>query len=344
MMRILSGALVVLLCIFSGPAVAVCEVLPELDDLSDAERATLMTSLEQGRAAYESGQFEPALGAFERAYRVFPHPDVLYRLAECQEKLGRDADAVKNYSTFLRQVPGAPERKRIEGVIAVLTERMRAVVKVRTVPEGAAVRFAGAERGTSPVDIPAMPGVYTVELVLDGYAPIREQITVEEGTNVVLRYTMSAASGEQSPPKKLTGSGGDSSFVAIPGEEGAPRTVRSRVLRPVTDRDRYFIGAAALGGAAALVTGGLLFRWASAADQVANFDAQRDALARPPEYTDLVRRRNRAGGFAAVTTIVSFGALGAATYLHLGSERPNLVWAPWIVPGDGAGAQVSVQF
>jgi len=198
--------------------------------------------------------------------------------------------------------------------------------------------------------------------VLGGDAPLPEDTPVEGSANSLLRYHLEAGAGggntaglgEEPPPEKvaerdpndpmdLVEPETDGGLVRLP-DDGSRRTVRDRILNPVTDRDRYFVGAAAIGGTAALFTGGLLFRWANAADRVSNFDAQKDTRPRPPEYNDLVRRRNRAGGLAFFTTLAAVGGLGAATYLHLGPERPNLTWAPWVAPGDGAGAQVSFQF
>jgi tetratricopeptide (TPR) repeat protein len=163
-------------CALALPTAAAAQPIPELGDLTDKQQKILLGHLDRGRTLYENGEFVDALDAFQDAYAIFPHPDVLYRVAECQEKMGEDADAIANYKKFLRQSPDAPERKRIEGVISVLERRLakrqEARVYVRSEPPGARAYLGSVDLGPTPVGIPVTPGDYDIRVELEGYKKI----------------------------------------------------------------------------------------------------------------------------------------------------------------------------
>ena len=62
-----------------------------------------------------------ALEGYQRAYQLTPYPAILYRVAVCQELVGRAVDAVATYRRYLEVDPQSPRRRTVEERIAALT-------------------------------------------------------------------------------------------------------------------------------------------------------------------------------------------------------------------------------
>jgi tetratricopeptide (TPR) repeat protein len=300
------------------------EELPKIEELSDAQQELLGKKLEAGRKHYEEGQFAKALDSFEQAYRLFPHPNVLYRVAECQEKLGRNQEAAVNYRKFLDQTPNASDRKRILGVIALLEERAKeqatAKLVIKSDPEGATLSIDGESRGKTPIELETGGGEVTVTLELEGYEPFEEKVTLEKGKTVELRY----------PLKKKVDPG-------------------PVVVEPTPKRSPAAFIFTGLGGVALIGSGVAFGASRSANSQVVSYDNQKSEIERPNDYNDLVLRRNRLTTAALAGTGVAVVSFGIASYFFLrdGKSEPpseaNLQFAPTFAPGE-AGAMLHWRF
>jgi tetratricopeptide (TPR) repeat protein len=89
----------------------------------------------KGQSLYAEGNYEAAWFEFSSAYEMVKLPDLLFNIARCEAKIGRNADAAKHYREFLQQSPNDPEAERIRGEIARLET---------PVPKPAPKRFVGA--------------------------------------------------------------------------------------------------------------------------------------------------------------------------------------------------------
>lgn len=76
--------------------------------------------------AYDLAEYEAALNEFKEAYRINGDPAFLFNIAQCHRKLGRPADAVSFYRTYLRRAPDTPHRPEVEKFIADLEAIPRA--------------------------------------------------------------------------------------------------------------------------------------------------------------------------------------------------------------------------
>ena len=340
-------------CAMALPSAAAAQQIPRLENLTEKQQKLLLGHLDRGRTLYENGEFVDALDAFQDAYTIFPHPDVLYRVAECQEKMGDDADAIANYKKFLRQSPDAPERKRIEGVISVLERRLakrqEARVYVISEPPGARAFLGSVDLGPTPVGIPVTPGDYDIRVELDGYNKIAENVTISPGKTLELRYKLV-------PEAAASGGGQGGGFVLAPAGPGAS-PVDGMLANPITPW--------VVGGTGALSLIGSIFFWSassSAGQQVDAYDAERRERLRPDDYDDLVGARNGFGTAGVVTTTLGLALVGGGVALYLlhqdmpdsggedevappseGSAPPATVFAPLIGP-DSAGVQVFATF
>ena len=69
---------------------------------------------------YSSDRFQEALAEYQEAYGLFPQPGFLFNIAQCYRNLGRPADAISYFESYLAQSPDAPDRASVEGLIEEL--------------------------------------------------------------------------------------------------------------------------------------------------------------------------------------------------------------------------------
>ncbi len=101
-----------------GTAAAVAVVALAASAHAEDEGAKAKAYLRAGMKKFDAGDFQGALAAFKRGFEHKPIAEFHYRLAQCHEKLGDGAAAVKEYRTFLEKAPDAGERAEIEKYIA----------------------------------------------------------------------------------------------------------------------------------------------------------------------------------------------------------------------------------
>lgn len=180
-------------CIALGPVSAIAQTRT-FEELSEPEKKELARLVEDGKKTYNEGEFQKSLELFGQAYDLYSHPDILYRLGLCYERLGDDSAAVRHYRQFLVEVPDAPERPRIEKTIQVIEDRIaRSTIQITTIPEGAVVYVddrANGPAGLTPTQLPIKPGNYKIIVKKEGFDAIEELVTVKPGATVQLRYQL----------------------------------------------------------------------------------------------------------------------------------------------------------
>ncbi len=209
---------IILTCFFLAFAPTAVVAQSELDEQQEAH---LLQLIKEGKGLYDQGEFSAARTKFAEAYEIYPHPDLVYRIALCHERLGEDAQAVEYYRRFLEEAPDAEERSRVEKTIEVIEARIaKSEIKVVTYPEGATVYIndvANGAAGYTPVGLPVKPGNYKLIVKMDGYETVTELVTVQAGATVQSRYhlTPAADGATGTVAKSNRGSGPPVSFVAF---------------------------------------------------------------------------------------------------------------------------------
>jgi tetratricopeptide (TPR) repeat protein len=164
------------------------------EELSADDKQRLAALIDAAKRDYDVGNFESSLESFQRGYDIYPHPDILYRMGLCYERLGEDAAAVRLYREFLEKVPNAPERPRIEKTITIIESRIsRSEIRISTDPEGAVVYIddrANGVAGYTPTALPVKPGNYRIVVEKEGFESIEELVSVESGQTLQLRYQL----------------------------------------------------------------------------------------------------------------------------------------------------------
>lgn len=195
--------LVVLICsaLAAGPSSAWADE----PSLTDQQQQQLVQLIEAGKQAYDRGEFDASLAKFREAYDIYQHPDIIYRIALCHERLGEDQQAVKFYRQFLSLAPDAPERPRIEKTIAVIESRIaKSEIRITTNPTGATVFIddeANGAAGYTPTALAVKPGNYTLIVKKNGFEPVRELVNVSAGQSVQVRYQLNADKPAEAKPK-----------------------------------------------------------------------------------------------------------------------------------------------
>ena len=81
------------------------------DPAKDAEARRMF---EDGRAAYEAGQYQDGLNYFQRAYDLSLRPGLLFNIGQAAYKMHSDDRALKAFKAYLAQTPSAPNRVEVE--------------------------------------------------------------------------------------------------------------------------------------------------------------------------------------------------------------------------------------
>src|SRR5262245_26914640 len=110
----------------------------------------------EGDKAFKNGDYETALAKYQKAYEVFPSPKIFFPMAQAEEKLGRDLEALAHYEQLLNDAgdelseavkqEAQAHIKDIEGRIVVVT--------FDVYPRGSTISIDDVEIGTAPIEQP----------------------------------------------------------------------------------------------------------------------------------------------------------------------------------------------
>lgn len=75
---------------------------------------------EQGRRAYNLGNWQESIDGFERAYKLSGDPALLFNLGQAHRQLGQGGEAIRFYKAYLRNEPVTPNREVAEKQIKEL--------------------------------------------------------------------------------------------------------------------------------------------------------------------------------------------------------------------------------
>lgn len=172
MKHVVALALAVLLCVPSWALRASAQAA----EPSDADRAAALAMMQAGVQSAEDGDWEAALVAFGRAYRLVASTRVLMNLAGAQRHTGHLVDASQSYARWLQDATDRdePYRATVEQALADLaSETPQLTVLVRGTINGDVVEVDGnlVEIGAT---VQLDPGPHVAELLRDG-APLRSE-------------------------------------------------------------------------------------------------------------------------------------------------------------------------
>ncbi len=132
----------------------------------DADRDSAKREFALGQDADRAGRYEAAIGHYQRANDVLPHPFNLYNIAVDYERLGNLRQAAEWYQHYLDAAPTSPDHDRVTRTIADLAHR-DSPVSIRTFPDGAHVTIDNAPVGITPLSTKLPGGKHHVAVDLD---------------------------------------------------------------------------------------------------------------------------------------------------------------------------------
>jgi hypothetical protein len=80
---------------------------------------------EEGTKAFNLGEFPRAIAEFKATYNAKPDPLLLYNIAQSYRLAGDAGQALFFYKSFLRNMPGATNRKEVEAQIRKLEKQLQ---------------------------------------------------------------------------------------------------------------------------------------------------------------------------------------------------------------------------
>ena len=189
----------------------------------DDERAQARQAFQRGVDAYAAERWEEALGAFQEAYRIAPHPSVRVNMANCYLHLGRPVEALDHFERFLIESGDDVDRaqkREVRGQIAELRGQIGEVF-LRIQPEGSTVTIDGHTTRRAPildaVKLSAGPHHLTVEM--DGHQTREWDFEVEGGGRAEVRIVLEEGAEPAEAPVDDT-IGAEAAAGAAVEEEG----------------------------------------------------------------------------------------------------------------------------
>jgi hypothetical protein len=144
----------------------------------------------QGDALFKKGDYEGALAAYQKAYETFQSPKIFFPMAQAEEKLGRDLEAIAHYEQLLKDggdtLPATVKTEAQQHIADI--EKRIAVVTFDVDPAGATISVDDVELGAAPLATPPrlMPGKHKVAFAAQGRKPKSMDVTLAAGDRPVL--------------------------------------------------------------------------------------------------------------------------------------------------------------
>ncbi len=158
-----------------------------------ADEADASAHYEAGERFYDQGDYDRAIAEYEAAYKLKPHPNVLYNIGQAYERRLDYEKSVEYFERFLREAPAdARERVIVENRLRALRS-LPARVSVTTIPEHAhAIVEGNGQRwdADTPTTFNLPAGDYDVELDQPGWEEERHHLHADLGQPYFYQYRL----------------------------------------------------------------------------------------------------------------------------------------------------------
>ncbi|HEY1586236.1 MAG TPA: PEGA domain-containing protein [Polyangia bacterium] len=166
------------------------------------EAASAKAHYEKAQQLYATGTYDEAIAEYQEAYRLKPHPNVLYNIAQAYERLLDYAQSVVWFERYLAEAPkDAVERPIVENRLRIL-RNLPARISVTTIPERVHATVVDAAGQRREADTPAVfkvpAGGYTIELSQAGWEPETHDVAVEIGQPYFYQYRLKRSTAQVS--------------------------------------------------------------------------------------------------------------------------------------------------
>lgn len=290
---------------------------------ADDNTAKARAAFQWAQRLYKEARYASAIEKFEEAYRLKPHPSILFNIGRCYEQLGEIPRALRSYRDYLKAMPDAKDKEQVTNAILNLERRLKdegvQQLIVYTDPAGAMVTIDDKNFGSSPAAVELRPGNHLVKITLEGYLPVQKNFVMSSEKSLELSFGLKPDPkkepvAEKTPeiekkpePAKDAPVKKDEPTVSQPPPTPRPELATTAPPpAPKKNRTPFFIGGGVAGGlavagaATGFILGGMS---AGATQQMQSGD--------PKPQAEVQQLHDRAQG-TAVGANVSYGVAGAA--------------------------------
>jgi hypothetical protein len=183
----LRRALALLLSVAMAAAPVAADEPPGVD-------AQARAHYESAQKLYDEGQYDEAIAEYREAYRLKPHPNTIYNIAQAYERLLDYAQSVEWFERYLKEAPpDAPFRTIVANRLRLLRD-LPARVSITSIPEHVHAAIVNADGERVELDTPALfkvpAGKYTIDLAQPGWEPETHEIATEIGQPYFYQYRL----------------------------------------------------------------------------------------------------------------------------------------------------------
>lgn len=177
----------------------IAETAPPATETARAKQAFI-----DGQKLYQKRRYVEAIGKFQEAHRLKPHPVNLFNLGRCYEQLGNAPTALRFLRDYLRLDPAGRQRAVVSETIAALERKLAALgvqqLVVLAEPEGARVEVDGRDHGAAPIWIELPPGEHRVGVSREGYAAREQTVVLPPDRSAEVSIVLKPAAALPKPP------------------------------------------------------------------------------------------------------------------------------------------------
>lgn len=167
-MRALASSLL----LFALTSIATAQPADKLPPrVEEAARAAFI----EAQTADQAGDLDLAIERYRFAQKIAPHPNVTYNLADVLRRKGDIRGAAREFRTYLKALPDAPDAAKVGTVLAVL-EATPGVIEVDSRATEVILYVDGKRQGPPPLTVTLAPGPHRFE----GITPISYRSMVHD--------------------------------------------------------------------------------------------------------------------------------------------------------------------
>jgi hypothetical protein len=178
----------------TGIALALTLLISAEPAASDDNTAKARAAFQWAQKLYKEARYASAIEKFEEAYRLKPHPSILFNIGRCYEQLGEIPRALRSYRDYLKAMPDAKDKEQVTSAILNLERRLKdegvQQLIVYTDPSGAFVTIDDKAYGSSPAAVELRPGNHLVKITLDGYVTVTRNFVMSAEKSVELSFAL----------------------------------------------------------------------------------------------------------------------------------------------------------
>jgi len=163
-------------------------------------------------------EWQAALVEFLAARQLFPSKTITKNVALCLRKVGRYAESLDMYESYLRDYADlVPAERAIAEREIVQLRASVGTIDIRDAPDGASITIDGVEQGKTPLSAPLRlsAGSHAIRVVKDGFLPFEVRTDLVGRQTAILRAQLTPLT--QAGRLKVTEKGGKSLDIVVDG-------------------------------------------------------------------------------------------------------------------------------